>query len=142
MTGCISAEPHRMDTTTQKKTKQWKVMFIKTNKRILLHVNKMINNFSTKNHYFKAIGYYLGRSWHLPTNFKKKRGRDVLWHTLVHQLSTQTLVTIHKHQPGFFDILGFFFTSVWRNSDSYENKKRSARRDTLFVPKGMPTISW
>ena len=35
-----------------------------------------------------------------------------------------------------------FLTSVWRNSDSYENKKRSAMRGAQFVSIGMPTICW
>jgi hypothetical protein len=32
-----------------------------------------------------------------------------------------------------------FFTSFWRNADSYEYKKKSARRGAQFVPIGMPT---
>jgi hypothetical protein len=31
-----------------------------------------------------------------------------------------------------------YFTSFWRNSDSYEYKNKSARRGAQFVPIGMP----
>jgi hypothetical protein len=35
-----------------------------------------------------------------------------------------------------------YFTSFWRNADSYAYKNKSARRGTQFVPIGMPTTCW
>ena len=37
-------------------------------------------------------------------------------------------------------LMNLFLTSVWIYSDSYENKKMSARRGAQFVPIGMPII--
>jgi hypothetical protein len=34
------------------------------------------------------------------------------------------------------------FTRFWRNSNSYEYKNKSARREAQFVPIGMPTTCW
>ena len=39
-------------------------------------------------------------------------------------------------------LIFLFLTSVSRNSDSYENKKRSARRGAQFVPIGMLITCW
>jgi hypothetical protein len=35
-----------------------------------------------------------------------------------------------------------YWTSFWRNSNSYEYKNKSARRGAQFVPIGMPTTCW